>query len=259
MQTNIKPDYIRRVYTIKKQYESYLPLSDKEIKNIEELDRIKEVHLSNKVEGNTYTYDETYVLLEKNIPSSSRTLKEAFEIDNLNKAIRYCNDYKGDLTECFIKTCHRLVSQNCLDDYKDVGEYRTVRNWVGDINTCPPNGITKAMNELLEWYERNKNSLDPIQLAVRFKYRFVCIHPFIDGNGRVSRLLLNWILKRNGICQCSIYSDLINDYYKSLSESNKEKGSDNGKFTCSALEKFVCKCLVRKYEEYIKMLENDFE
>lgn len=255
---NSRPDYLSKVYTIKKRYEMYLPLDEKEISKIKELDRIEEVHLSNLVEGNTYTYDETYTLLEKGIPSVNRTLKESLEISNLNKAIIYSENYCGELTEDFIKDCHGILTAGCLNDYKDEGNYRKVRNWVGDINTCPPNSIGKEMKLLINWYNDNVDKLDPILLAVRFKYRFVCIHPFIDGNGRVSRIIMNWILNRNGICRCNVSKDLVSSYYSSLSESNKETGEYHGKFTCMALEKFICICLIRKYEEYINMLESDF-
>lgn len=256
---SVRPNFLSKVYTIKKQYDMYLPLDIKEEERIKELDRIKEVHLSNLVEGNTYTYDETCVLIEKGIPSVNRTLKESLEISNLNKAILFSDNYTGDLTEDFIKDCHGILTAGCLNDYKDEGNYRKVRNWVGDINTYPPNAIDKEMKLLIDWYNSNVCNLDPILLAVRFKYRLVCIHPFIDGNGRVSRVIMNWILKTNGICPCNIYRDLVTMYYNSLSSSNKETGELNGKFTCKALEEFICICLVRKYEEYIKMLENDFE
>jgi len=254
-----KPNYLSRVYTIKKKYEMYLPLDKFEMNRIKDLDRIKEVHLSNLIEGNTYTYDETCVLLEKGIPSVNRTLKESLEISNLNKAILFSESYNGDLTEDFIKDCHGILTAGCLNDYKDEGNYRKVRNWVGDINTCPPNAINKEMKLLINWYNDNVDKLDPILLAIRFKYRLVCIHPFIDGNGRVSRVVMNWMFRHNGICPCNIYKDLVPLYYTSLSESNKETGEYNGKFTCKALEEFICTCLVRKYEEYIRMLENDFE
>lgn len=255
---NKRPDYLNRVYTMKKCYDGYLPLKCEEASKIRELDRIKEVHLSNLVEGNTYTYDETYVLLEKGIPSVNRTLKESLEISNLNKAILFSESYNGELTEDFIKDCHGVLTAGCLNDYKDEGNYRKVRNWVGDINTCPPNAINKEMGLLIEWYNQNLGVIDPVLLAIRFKYRFVCIHPFIDGNGRVSRIIMNWILNRNGLCRCNIPRDLVNDYYKSLSESNKENGEFNGKFSCKALEEFICECLVRKYKDYIDMLEDNF-
>lgn len=253
-----KPEYLSKVYTIKKKYEMYLPLDIKEYERIKELDRIKEVHLSNLVEGNTYTYDETCVLLEKGIPSSNRTLKESLEISNLNKAILFTESYQGSLTEDFIKECHGILTAGCLNDYKDEGNYRKVRNWVGDINTCPSNAINKEMKLLIKYYNDNVNSIDPVLLAIRFKYRLVCIHPFIDVNGRLSRLIMNWILRRNDICSCNIYKDCISSYYASLSKSNKETGEYNGKFNCKALEEFVCECLVREYEGYINMLEDNY-
>ena len=250
-----RPNYLQKVYTIMKKFEMYLPLSEREINKLNELDRIKEVHLSNLVEGNSYTYEETYTLITKGVVSAKRSLNEAIEIDNLNKATLYCNSYDGELTEEFIKTCHGIITAGTLDDFRDEGNYRKVRNWVGDINTCPVNAINKEMSLLIEWYNDNKKNLDPILLAVRFKYRLVCIHPFINGNGRTSRLIMNWVLNKHGICICTIPIDLVNEYFESLNEANKIKG----KFKCPSLEEFVCKCLVRKYEEYIFKLEDNFE
>lgn len=108
-------------------------------------------------------------------------------------------------------------------DVEESGEYKTKRNWIGgaSIHTSPPNGVEKHMKNLMQWYNENKNKINPIVLATIFKYRFLCIHPFIDGNGRTSRIVKNYILNQNGYCGIIIDPKLNKlDYYKALEESH---------------------------------------
>lgn len=250
-----RPDYLSKVYTIKKIYEQYLPLNIEELKNIQKLERYSEVYNSNSIEGNSYNEFETASLLDTGFPIPSKSLKDGIEILNLNKAILFCDFYKGEFDIKFIKTIHRIITAGTLDNPLNEGEFKKVRNWVGDINTTPPNAVNKEMNKLMEWYYSSEEGIDPVLLAIRFKYRFLTIHPFADGNGRTSRVLLNYILKKHDISSVKLDSTDRSLYYKALKESNRVSEEHNNKFKCEPLEEFLCDCIVKSYERRIKMLE----
>ena len=254
-----RPDYLSRVYTRKKLYEHYMPIDEEELKGIEKIERYKMVYTSNKIEGNSYTEDESFVLLEKGNPSKQKPFKDAMEISNLNRATLYCQFYNGEFNIDFIKKVHRIITAGTLDDPSDEGEYKRVRNWVGDLNTCPPNAVEKEMNALLNFYNNCVGIVDPILLACRFKYRFLVIHPFIDGNGRASRLLFNYILKCHGFIPTIVSYEDRSKYYEALRESNRVSIETRDKFGCDSLEEFMCGCLLESYEKRIYMLEGDFE
>lgn len=252
------PDYVKRVYTKKKIYDQYLPLSDSEIEQLNKIDRYKEVFTSNHIEGNSYTEFETRALLDTGVTPNNKPIRDSIEVYNLNRAIIFCDSYKGELTEEFIKKVHAVVTNGTLDDPLDEGEYKSRPNYVGDIHTCPVNAVSKEMKFLVDWYNENLGKLDTILLATRFKYRFLIIHPFINGNGRTSRILFNFILKRGGICPLIIEPNLVPNYYKALKESNLVSDNRNKKFKCEPLEEFLCNSLVDFYDRRIKLLEGEW-
>ena len=102
------------------------------------------------------------------------------------------------------------------------------------------------MTKLIKWYNDNKDLMEPIELSTRFVYRFLCIHPFVDGNGRVSRLLFNFIINQFGYINCIIFDEDKEDYYRSLQNSNK----DNVK----PLLEFFYKELIKTYDLRISLL-----
>ncbi|MBU3132327.1 Fic family protein [Clostridium gasigenes] len=208
-------------------------------------DLVEEVYSTNSIEGNTMDIMETKYILETGFTISGKTIKEHMEIDNTAKAIKYADSKllnKDGVTESLIKGIHRILTNGVLE-IEESGEYKTKRNWIGgaSIHTSPPNGVEKHMKNLIEWYNENKSELNTIVLATIFKYRFVCIHPFIDGNGRTSRIITNYILNQSGYCGIIIDPKLNKvNYYKALEEANNY--SEN-KFKCDPLIKFNCICL----------------
>lgn len=208
-------------------------------------DLVNEVYSTNSIEGNTIDIMETKYILETGFTVSGKSIKEHMEIDNTAKAIKYLDrnlQQNNEVSEELIKGIHKILTSGILE-IGECGEYKEKRNWISgaSVHTSQPKAVEKHIRELLNWYEENKNILNPIELATIFKYRFVCIHPFVDGNGRTSRLIMNYILNKNG------YPGIIIDpksnklgYYKSLEESNIY--SEN-KYKCEPLIKFTCTCL----------------
>lgn len=102
------------------------------------------------------------------------------------------------------------------------------------------------MRKLLDYYNSEKDKLYPIALASKFKYMFLKIHPFTDGNGRTSRWLFNYIMKLNGYTRVIIYPEDKEEYYKVLDKSTKDNTDE--------LTIFMRKCLLREYEKVEEFL-----
>ena len=195
-------------------------------------------HDSTGIEGNTLTLSETSHLLFEGIVPREKDLREIHEVLNHKKAFDYVLQYKGDLTKEFILRLHELVVINTLreDLIPHLGKYRRVQVFVG--RSIPPNAqeVPKKMTSLLRWYSTNKKKLNPIVLASYFHTEFEKIHPFVDGNGRVGRLLMNFILYKNEYPMINIPKTKRFRYYEVLQDA-QYKGNIGGfvKFLISIL------------------------
>jgi Fic family protein len=196
-------------------------------------------HDSTGIEGNTLTLSETSHLLFEGIVPKEKSLREIHEVINHKKAFDYMLNYKGDLTKEFILKLHELVVINTLreDLISQLGKYRRVQVFIG--RSIPPNAqeVPQKMTSLLRWYSTNKKKLNPIVLASYFHTEFEKIHPFVDGNGRVGRLLMNFILYKNNYPMINIPKTKRFRYYEVL-QNARYKGNIRGfvKFLISILK-----------------------
>lgn len=152
---------------------------------------------TNHLEGSTITKDETASIYDTGtiLTSSDKVivLKDATETQNHFTLFKYMLDtVDEDLTEELIKNYHFILKSGTLTDEEiewfNVGEYKKLKNYVGDIKTSLPKDVDKDMKELLGWYDGvDSKSLEDI---IEFHVRFKTIHPFQDGNGRVGRMIM---------------------------------------------------------------------
>ena len=219
-------------------------LTDKEIR---ELKKIKQAYLkqsktilenryqafcslftydSTNIEGNTLTLQETSQLLFEGISPRS-SLREINEVTNHKEAFDYILNEKKDISKELILTLHNLVVKNTLKKElnNQIGKYRNLQVYIRGVEWMPskPKDVPKEMQSLFLWYTKNKKKLHPLILAVYFHSAFETIHPFVDGNGRVGRLLMNFILHKNKYPMINIPNKIKYKYYKSL-ESSQIKG-----------------------------------
>lgn len=177
---------------------------------------------SNAIEGNTLTLQETAQLLFDRITPKA-SLREINETLNHKKAFDYILRYKKDITREFILNLHELVTKNTLKKLLEsqIGKYRTLQVYIRGVDWIPtkPQEVPKEMASLLRWYSRNKKKLHPMVVASYFHSAFESIHPFVDGNGRVGRLLMNFILHKNRLPMVNIPNKQRKTYYKTLQES----------------------------------------
>ncbi len=193
---------IMKIDSLKKKYQKKIKLSDKDIlQKVRESFLISYTYNTNSAEGNTITLKETELIISKGIVPKSHSLREIHEIENTVKAYEYIESYDGPLNHHFILTLHKLVTQNTLQNPKNEGKYRKSGQNVAMTGSefFPPKGgrqIKKLIDDLIKNY--TKCTLSKVESTVLFHSAFILIHPFIDGNGRVSRLIFNWmIIKEN--------------------------------------------------------------
>lgn len=178
---------------------------------------------TNAIEGNTLTLRETAQLLFENIVPSSKPLREINETLNHKKAFDFILSYKGDITRGLILDLHKTIIKDTLkpDMARLAGCFRDVQVYIRGVEWVPPppDEVPREMKTLLAWYSTNKKKVHPLVVATYFHSGFEIIHPFVDGNGRVGRLLMNFILRKNGYPMINIPNARKNNYYVALQES----------------------------------------
>lgn len=180
------------------------------VEKLKKFYRILQVYTTNALEGNTMTETETKVFLEDGITIGGKTINELKEIQNSDEAFTelYKMAYFKTISEEQIKNLITIIlfnTYNIPKRYK--GDYRT-ENVIITGTTFQPHHYTKVekeMKEFIKWLNTNYNKIHPVELAALVHLKVVTIHPFINGNGRLSRLLLNTILLQFGYSLCIIY------------------------------------------------------
>ncbi len=213
----IKQDF-KKLDELKLKLDSFRPLDLSIVKNLHEDLVLRWTYHSNAIEGNTLTLKETKVALE-GITIGGKTLREHFEAINHKDAIIFMKELaqKEDrLSEYSIKQIHSLILKNIDDENK--GKYRTTNVIISGAEHKPPQSfeVQSKMEEFIKNYNENITKLHPVELASFVHIEFVKIHPFIDGNGRISRLLMNLELIKAGFPSVVIELEDRLEYYKAL-------------------------------------------
>ena len=204
-------------------------------------------HNSTAIEGNTLTLIETKVLLEDEISVGNKSLREIYEVVNHNKAFAYvkkCISENKPLDENIVKDVHSILMENILIG----GVYRNVEVRITGAKLKPP-VPSELYYEIKEFFNNLDSIVDlnPIELAAWTHAEFVKIHPFVDGNGRTSRLIKNYQLMRNGFLPESVNKEDRLEYFNYLEEyavnSNLELFAD-----------FVAELEEHQLDEYLSIL-----
>ena len=177
---------------LKQKLDSNRPLPVEVVNNLHEDLVLRWTYNSNAIEGNTLTLKETKVALE-GITVGGKTIREHFEVINHKEAILFIEDLvkkNEPLSQWLIKSVHQLILKN-IDD-KNAGLYRKTNVTISGADHTSPDAVVihQEMNNFIEWYEKRAIKLHPVERAARVHADFVKIHPFVDGNGRTSRLLM---------------------------------------------------------------------
>ena len=191
--------------------------------------QIELTYNSNHIEGRRLTHDQTRYIFETNtigIDGGSIKVDDIVETANHFKCIDLIiENAKKSITETFIKELHRTLKNGTSDARQDwfaVGDYKRLPNTVGDMCTVQPEEVAKKMKELLfEYNAKKEKTFDDL---LDFHYKFECIHPFQDGNGRIGRLLLFKECLKYNIVPFIIDEELKLFYYRGLKEWLNERG-----------------------------------
>lgn len=207
-----------KIDTLKKEIDKHRPLSENIVKSLREKLIVEWTYNSNAIEGNTLTLSETKVVLE-GITIGGKSVTEHLETINHKEAIEYLENLikeKKDLTEWTLKNIHQLILKEIDDD--NAGKYRNENVTIGGATHIPPNHmiVSDLMQKLFVEYDRKWNDYHPVIKACLLHGEFVKIHPFVDGNGRTARLILNFELMKYGYTPVVITKDRRAEYYEAL-------------------------------------------
>lgn len=207
---------------LKAKLDEYRPLDKAVTANLHEELVLQWTYHSNAIEGNTLTLKETKVALE-GITIGGKTLREHFEAINHRDAILMVEELvekQQPLDEWAIKNLHQLVLKNI--DTENAGRYRDVNVLISGAEHRPPNAlqVPEQMAAFSAWCCNHALQLHPVERAARIHGEFVKIHPFVDGNGRTSRLLMNLELMKAGFPATVIEVAQRLDYYQALDKAH---------------------------------------
>ena len=205
---------------------------------------------SNRIEGNTLTLQETDLVVNEGLTISGKSMREHLEAINHQEAIVYMKDLASKNTpirERDVLALHNLILRGI--DPENAGRYRQVQVMITGSKHMPPPPylVPVQMEAFFTWLSKAESQLHPVVLAAEAHQRLVTIHPFIDGNGRTSRLLMNLILLRFGFVIANIKGDLSTrkKYYHALEQAQTE----------SQKQEFITFILEQENQALVRYLE----
>lgn len=230
MTTNI---LLKQIDELKARLASLRPLPQEALTKIEQALDIEYTYESNRIEGNTLTLQETALVVEEGLTISGKSMREHLEAINHQEAIAFIKDIaQGEelINERIILQIHALVLRGI--DRKNAGRYRTVPVLISGSRHVPPQPylIEKQMEDfMLRFREMEASGTHPVDIAAYLHDELVRIHPFIDGNGRTCRLLMNLYLLRHGYVMVLLKGDAESKlrYYQALEASHVDKDPES--------------------------------
>lgn len=237
----------KRLEAKKAQLDKLRPIPAASIRRLRDEIFIEWIYNSNAIEGSTITLQETRLILETGLTVGGKSLREHFEVTNHKDAIQYVEDLVQNtepLTAFHVRQIHKLILTH-IDD-ENAGSYRKTQVRIAGAPFTPPESwqITSLMDEWSDWVASAEGSMHPIVLASQAHHRLVAIHPFLDGNGRTARLVMNLLLMRNGYPPTVILRVNRRQYYSVLAKA------DSG--NPDALENFVGRAVESSLDLYIE-------
>ena len=236
-----------RILAKKEQLDNLRPLPKTAVRRLNDELTIEWIYNSNAIEGSTLTLQETRLILEQGLTIGGKSLREHFEVVNHQRAIGFVETLVQDempLTPYHVRQIHGLVLSRIDDD--NAGQYRNipVRIAGSSHEPAPSWDIPVLMDEWANWLSIQKEQLDTVVRAAIAHHKLVSIHPFIDGNGRTARLIMNVILLRAGYPPAIIATINRQQYYRVLAQA------DNG--NPAPLVNFVGRAVERSLTLYVE-------
>lgn len=234
----------------KQKLDKYRPLPPELVRNLEDWFRVELTYTSNAIEGNTLTRQETALIVEKGLTVDGKTLKEHLEAVNhaaaLAIVISLAQNKETAISEADILDIQRLILSKIED--ANAGRYRSVAVRIAGAAVVLPNPVKvpQLMAEFVHWLQTAQGH--PAEVAAQAHYRLVSIHPFVDGNGRTARLLMNLILVREGYPPAIIRKEDLRKYINALEKA--QTGGSRDDFTA-----LIYEAVGRSLDIYLEALE----
>lgn len=247
----IDPILFKRIKEKKKSLDSLRPFPPQALKKLKEQFAIEMTYHSNAIEGNTLTMRETQLIIQDGLTVAGKSLREHLEVINHKEAIDFLENLatkrEAIITENLIRQIHFLVLTKINE--KEAGKYRSVRVRITGTNYVPPQAFEVAilMKDFVKWLKKNWRKINPIELSALAHFKLVHIHPFIDGNGRTARLLMNFILIQKGYPPAVILKTDRKKYYQVLDQAHKGN--------LAPLVNFVARSVERSLNLYLQAFE----
>ena len=241
----------------KSKLDALRPLSQEQIKNLKNIYDIDLTYNSNAIEGSTLTYSETKLILNDGLTIGGKKMNEHLEVINHKDALDFIESIShlksSEIQLRDILDIHYLILKAISTS--DAGKYRlkqvSVRKSDGTIyNFVEPLKVKDSMDDFILWLQTNEDNLHPILLASLAHYKFVTIHPFIDGNGRTARLLMNLILIQNGYPPAVIKVSNRVEYIQAIEKAQNENVLDD-------FYEVIANATNESLDTYLNILEND--
>lgn len=251
----LKDDLLLEVYeelwykNFDKIKENYHKNQKKMPKSIQEKEletfAVEFTYTTNKIEGSTLTHLETALLLEKGITPSNKPIKDIKEAEQHREVFYDMINYDKNINISTLIHWHKKLFQFTKKD--KAGKIRTYPVRISGSRHLPPDPfkLDLLIREFFSWYNKNRSKMHPVHLAALVHFRFVSIHPFGDGNGRITRLFMNYVLHKNG------YPMLIIDYTNRRSYYNALERSQLGKNE-TVFTQWFFKRYVKEFKNYLK-------
>lgn len=243
-------DKIKDIDRLQEKIKRHRPLNSQALQQLKEYYRIGLTYSSNAIEGNSLTESETKVVIEDGVTIGGKPLKDHFEAIGHSEAFDriYKLAKRACITEADILDLHRLFYYRI--DSEKAGKYRNANIIVSgtDFIFPPPSEIPELMRSFVEEISYHRKKKHPVEFAAYLHIRLVTIHPFVDGNGRTARLLMNLALMQEGYPITIIPPVIRGDYIAAVRESNKGK---NRQFIN------LVSCMVYEAQrEYVRLFES---
>lgn len=221
----LSPETLRDVERVRSMFNSVMGfLTTDEVEAYEKQFELRYIQGTTSIEGNTLTRTQASDLLLHDMAPQGKSLREINEVQNFREVIAYRNAYKRKVTVDFVRNLHNLVMSHI--DAETLGVLRR-RDDLGingcDLPVTPSSLIESELRSLIDDYYRGLESgRHPFEQAIVFHYRFEMIHPFTDGNGRVGREILNYMLMRTRYPRLLFLGEDRARYIGALKQGNLE-------------------------------------
>lgn len=237
-----KQEWLEQADRVLTELKACRPLSVAAVQRLREEIKLQTTYDSNAIEGSTLTLRETVLVVKEGITvGSGKPIRDVMAARGYAAGFDAIFDFIGnrtELSEALILNFHKYVMLGALPQFCGIFRDHNVRILGTECKTAEYWEIPYKIRELVDWFNDPSNLLHPIEKASLFHARFETIHPFSDGNGRTGRLLLNYMLVRDGYWPVNIrYAEDQERYYDALASYNRDDSADA--LTCLIAERAI--------------------